>query len=142
MTLHPQAQTKAQVEIDALLSPSGRLDRLPIFTDKKNLPYVGAVIKEVFRWFPVLPLAVPHRAMRDDVYKGYFIPKDASVIGNVWSVLLMALVSYTESLRRAILNDVKLFVDPGSFNPDRFIDEPSLPNPADLGIFGFGRRCT
>ncbi|KZV60973.1 cytochrome P450 [Peniophora sp. CONT] len=125
MTLHPEAQKRAQAEIDTLLGTSGRLDRLPSFADKKSLPYVDALIKEVLRWFPVLPFAVPHRAMRDDVYKGYFIPKDASILGNAW----------------AILNDDKVFVDSSSFNPDRFIDNPSLPNPADLGIFGFGRRA-
>ena len=86
MIVNPEAQKKAQTEIDALLSTSGRLDRLPTFTDRKDLPYVDAVIKEVFRWFPVLPFAVPHRATRDDIYNGYFIPKDATVMGNAWSV--------------------------------------------------------
>ena len=84
MALYPEAQKKAQAEIDALLRTSGRLDRLPSFADKKHLPCVDALIKEVLRWFPVLPFAVPHRAMRDDTYKGYFIPKDATVMGNAW----------------------------------------------------------
>ncbi|VDC00278.1 unnamed protein product [Peniophora sp. CBMAI 1063] len=125
MTLHPDAQRKAQAEIDALLSTSSRLDRLPMFADKNDSPYVDAIIKEVFRWFPVLPFAVPHRATHDAVYKGFLIPKDATVMGNAW----------------AILNDPQVFVNPDSFNPGRFVDTPSLPNPADLGIFGFGRRA-
>jgi cytochrome P450 len=79
MTLHPEAQKRAQAELDAVLD-----DRLPTFADKDNLPYVTAVMKEVFRWIPVLPLAVPHRAVKQDRYKDYHIPAGASVLGNAW----------------------------------------------------------
>jgi len=79
MTLHPEAQKRAQAELDAVLG-----DRLPTFADKDDLPFVTAVMKEVLRWIPVLPLAVPHRAVSTDQYKGYFIPAGASVLGNTW----------------------------------------------------------
>ena len=79
MTLHPEIQKRAQAELDAVLG-----DRLPTFADKDDLPFVTAVMKEVLRWIPVLPLAVPHRAMSTDQYKGYFIPAGASVLGNTW----------------------------------------------------------
>ena len=79
MTLHPEAQKRAQAELDAVLG-----DRLPTFADKDDLPYVTAVMKEVFRWIPVLPLAVPHRTVNSDQYNGYFIPAGASVLGNTW----------------------------------------------------------
>lgn len=79
MTLHPEAQKHAQAELDAVLG-----DRLPTFSDRDDLPYVTAVMKEVLRWIPVLPLAVPHRAINSDQYKGYFIPAGASVLGNTW----------------------------------------------------------
>ena len=32
----------------------------------------------------VLFAGVPHSTTEDDVYKGYFIPKETIVIGNVW----------------------------------------------------------
>lgn len=82
MTLHPDTQKRAQAELDAVLG-----DRLPTFADKDDLPYVTAVMKEVFRWIPVLPLAVPHRAINSDRYKNYFIPAGASVLGNAWYVI-------------------------------------------------------
>ncbi len=82
MTLHPEAQKRAQAELDAVLG-----DRLPTFADKDDLPYVTAVMKEVFRWIPVLPLAVPHRAINSDQYKGFYIPAGASVLGNTWYVV-------------------------------------------------------
>lgn len=82
MTLHPEAQKRAQAELDAVLG-----ERLPTFADKDDLPYVTAIMKEVFRWIPVLPLAVPHRAINSDQYKGYYIPAGASVLGNTWYVI-------------------------------------------------------
>lgn len=118
MTLHPEAQKRAQAELDVVVG-----DRLPTFADKDSLPYVTAVMKEVLRWLPVLPMAVPHRAVNSDQYKGYFIPAGASVLGNTW----------------AILHDASLFVEPEKFKPERFV-ERNLPDPADSGVFGFGRR--
>lgn len=82
MTLHPEAQKRAQAELDAVLG-----DRLPTFADKVDLPYVTAVMKEVIRWLPVLPLAVPHRAINADQYKDFYIPAGASVLGNAWYVI-------------------------------------------------------
>lgn len=79
MTLHPETQKRAQTELDTILG-----DRLPTFADKDALPYVTAVMKEVLRWIPVLPLAVPHRTVNSDQYKGYYIPAGASVLGNTW----------------------------------------------------------
>jgi hypothetical protein len=36
------------------------------------------------------PLAVPHATIRDDEYKGYFIPKGTIVMGAVWSVFKLS----------------------------------------------------
>jgi hypothetical protein len=49
---HPDVQTKAQKEIDSSLGP----DRLPMIDDMKDLPYVHAIVKELNRWFTILPL--------------------------------------------------------------------------------------
>ncbi|QRW24910.1 cytochrome P450 family protein [Rhizoctonia solani] len=81
MTLHPEVQHNAQMELDALLGGG----RLPELADRPYLPYIERVIKEVCRWRPVTPLAIPHRCIKDDYYKGYQIPQGAMVIGNVWS---------------------------------------------------------
>jgi len=85
MTLHPEAQKRAQAELDVVVG-----DRLPTFADKASLPYVMALMKEVLRWIPVLPMAVPHRAVNSDQYKGYFIPAGASILGNTWYAFVNA----------------------------------------------------
>jgi cytochrome P450 len=42
-------------------------------------------------------------------------------------------------LSRAILHDETVFTQPDKFKPERFINN-TLPDPADSGVFGFGRR--
>ena len=52
MSLHPEVQRKAQREIDKVVGH----DRLPGAQDRKDLPYVDAVMREVMRLDPVAPL--------------------------------------------------------------------------------------
>ena len=80
MTLNPEVQKKAQAEIDLVIGT----DRLPLATDYDQLPYVQAVMSEVFRYHPVAPMDIPHRVAQDDIYKGYLIPKNSTVIINAW----------------------------------------------------------
>ncbi|KAI0684340.1 cytochrome P450 [Earliella scabrosa] len=127
MLLFPEAMRKAQRELDAVV---GR-DRAPTFEDRKNLPYIRAMVKEVLRWRPVGPLAVPRRATEDDWYEGYFIPKGTTVIPNVWGMN----------------HDPEIFPDFDNFRPERFLDESGKidiapPDTHGMGhvTFGFGRR--
>jgi cytochrome P450 len=72
MLRHPWVQKKAQAELDKVLGEAGT--RMPTYEDKENLPYLNAVLSEVLRWRPVVPIGLPHRCMTDDVYRGYHIP--------------------------------------------------------------------
>ncbi|KAG9110051.1 hypothetical protein FRC07_008236 [Ceratobasidium sp. 392] len=116
MIHYPEVQAKAQEEIDRIVGTR----RLPTFEDQPQLPYIDQIIKEVMRWQPVTPLAVPHTSTQEDVYREYRIPKGAIVIGNVW----------------AMSRNEDVYPNPETFNPDRFSDTsvPSVP------AFGFGRR--
>ncbi|KAK7682344.1 hypothetical protein QCA50_014549 [Cerrena zonata] len=119
MTLNPAIQAKAQEEIDRVIGT----DRLPTLNDRDSLPYTDALVKELFRWNPVLPLGFPHSVIQDDIHKGYFIPKGSMIMVNVWH----------------ILHDPEVYVDPFSFNPDRHLGEELERDPRDV-VFGFGRR--
>ncbi|THU78086.1 cytochrome P450 [Dendrothele bispora CBS 962.96] len=127
---HPEVLTKAHEEIDRVVGSS----RLPDLTDRKDLPYVEAFIKEVERMYPVTPLAIAHRVTISDVYDGYFIPKGTAIVANVWFVCFY---------HRAILHSEELYQDPLKFDPDRFLEDGKeserSPNP-ELYVFGFGRR--
>lgn len=119
MTLFPEAQKKAQEEIDRVIGS----ERLPSFEDRPSLPYVDALVKEVLRWHPVAPMGLPHVANADDVYEGMFIPKGAMLIPNIW----------------LMMHDPETFKDPFTFNPARFLGEEPETDPHTL-CFGFGRR--
>ncbi|KAJ7821598.1 cytochrome P450, partial [Mycena olivaceomarginata] len=80
MLANPEAQRKAQLEIDSVV---GR-GNLPDFSDKQAMPYVAALIKEVLQWGNVLPFGVPHVLTVEDEYRGYRLP---AVIGHVWAIL-------------------------------------------------------
>ncbi|KAJ7046067.1 cytochrome P450 [Mycena alexandri] len=119
MTLHPNVQSRASSEIDRVVGTS----RLPHITDREKLPFVDAIIKEVYRFHPVAPLII-HSPLKDDIYRDYFIPKGASVIVNIWG----------------ILHDEHNFTNPSAFNPDRFMDPPEGTIDPRTIIFGLGRR--
>ena len=71
MMLYPEVQKKAQEEIDRVVGSS----RLPTLADRASLPYVDALYREVLRWHPGAPLSFAHVTLKDDVYKGFHIPK-------------------------------------------------------------------
>ena len=80
MTLFPEVQRKAQVELDTIVGPS----RLPDFTDRDKLPYINAIVKEILRWNNVGPLGIAHSNTSDAEYEGYFIPANSAILVNVW----------------------------------------------------------
>ena len=98
MVKYPEVQKRAQEEIDSVVGS----DRLPNVEDRVQMPYVQALIKEVSRWWTVVPLGmfcgrihhvkalyspnpgVPHVNNEDQEYEGFFIPKDTIIIPNAW----------------------------------------------------------
>ena len=52
MVENPHVWKRAQAEIDAVVG----MDRLPDFDDRSSLPFIDAIIREVLRWRPMLPL--------------------------------------------------------------------------------------
>ncbi|KAG6853550.1 hypothetical protein C0991_003342 [Blastosporella zonata] len=121
LALYPSVQAKAQAELDALTGQRGALHP----SELNSLVYLPAVMKEVLRYAPVANLALPHRVTQEDEYQGYRIPKNATVMANVWS----------------ILHNADLYPEPYNFDPERFtsFDKNGQPDPR-VYVFGFGRR--
>uniref|UniRef100_A0A8H8CKD5 Cytochrome P450 n=1 Tax=Psilocybe cubensis TaxID=181762 RepID=A0A8H8CKD5_PSICU len=119
MTVHPSIQRKAQEEIDRVVGSS----RLPALADRKALPYVEAVYREVLRLYPPLPLGLPRATSEDDVYDGYFIPKGTTVFTNIW----------------AMSRNERDYPDPSRFDPERHFTNGQLMDEKALA-YGFGRR--
>ncbi|SJL15448.1 related to Cytochrome P450 [Armillaria ostoyae] len=127
MLSHPAVLEKVRAEIDSVVGP----DRMPTFDDEPNLPYFVACIKETLRRRPPTIMGIPHSADEDEVYNGYFIPKGATVIGNVWAIHM----------------DPARYPNPTAFQPERFY-VPGKPTrwasgpdqDRDHYVFGWGRR--
>ncbi|KAJ7596428.1 cytochrome P450 [Mycena floridula] len=121
MVLYPDVAAKAQEQLDRVV---GR-NRLPTLDDQRDLPYIEAIVREVFRFRPVFPLGIPHTTTEDDVYEGQYIPKGCVFWPNVW----------------AMSRDESIYPDPEVFNPDRFFNPDGTLNDDDvIFTFGFGRR--
>ncbi|KAL7962608.1 cytochrome P450 [Trichoderma compactum] len=122
MVLHPEVQSKAQRLLDQV---AGR-DRLPTFDDRPNLQYIDFIVQETFRWSPVSPMGVPHRSLKDDIYRGYLIPAGSFVYANT----------------RAMTHNEAVYKSPDDFDPDRYfpLEQGGRGEPLPNGQFGFGRR--
>ncbi|KAI0730578.1 cytochrome P450 [Earliella scabrosa] len=128
MLLRPDAQLKAQAEIDDLL----KRKRLPGFSDRGSLPYTDALVTEVLRWAPPIPLT-SRLVFQDVPYQEYTIPSGTSVVASIWGMA----------------HDPERFEDPDAFRPERFYDpahgrdasflEESKKQVRSI-VFGFGRR--
>jgi len=123
-TLHPEVVRLGQQELDRVLGG----ERLPDFSDMPQLPYISAIVKEVLRWRPPTPIGFAHRSMKDDVYKGLFIPAGSAIIDNTW----------------AMFRNESVYPDPHSFKPGRFMKDgrinPKVKDPEEL-VFGLSRRA-
>lgn len=60
LTIHPEVQDRAQAEVDMVLGVNAATlegpHQLPTLSDRANMPYLEALICEVYRWNPVVPL--------------------------------------------------------------------------------------
>ncbi|NWI96530.1 CP1A5 protein, partial [Pitta sordida] len=126
LVTYPDIQKRIQEELDQTI---GR-ERRPRLSDRGTLPYTEAFILEMFRHSSFLPFTIPHSTTKDTVLNGYYIPKDRCVFVNQWQVN----------------HDKKLWKDPETFNPERFLSADGTKVNKEDGekvlVFGLGkRRC-
>ncbi|XP_035714572.1 methyl farnesoate epoxidase [Folsomia candida] len=118
----PEVQRKLQKEIETTTGNS----RMCAISDRPNMPYTEAVIAETLRFSSITPQGVSHRAMRDQEFHGYLIPKDTIITANVFHIHF----------------DPKIWGDPDNFRPERFLspDGKTFKKHEALLPFSIGRR--
>ncbi|XP_043708118.1 cytochrome P450 81Q32-like isoform X2 [Telopea speciosissima] len=132
---HPEVLRKVKAEVDDVLHGGERVHHdhdhdssthLLLIDEQQHLAkmkYLQCVINETLRLFPPAPLLVPHESSKDCTVGGYDVLGGTILIVNIWS----------------IHRDPKLWDDPTSFKPERFINEEACRPPLLLP-FGMGRR--
>ncbi|XP_044210953.1 cytochrome P450 2F3-like [Thunnus albacares] len=119
---YPKIQENIQQEIDTVIG-----QRCPYMEDRKSLSFTDAVIHEIQRLMDIVPMSVPHYALRDISFRGYTIPKDTIII----------------PLLHSVLKEEKHWATPWSFNPQHFLDQNGnfKKNPAFLPFSAGKRSC-
>ncbi|KAK8499330.1 hypothetical protein V6N13_010627 [Hibiscus sabdariffa] len=119
---NPEVHKKLVQELDQVVGK----DRFMVESDIPNLPYLQAIVKEVFRLHPGVPLIIPRRTNEACEVAGYQIPKHCIVYVNVWGMA----------------RDPKVWEDPLEFKPERFIGSKVDVKGQDFNLlpFGTGRR--
>lgn len=117
----PEIQERAFNEIHKHLDSK----EFPLLSYKTKFPYVNALIMEVQRFFHIVPISGPRRALWQTTLKDYNIPKNTTILMNLRSVLM----------------DEAHWKDPQNFRPERFLDDKNTVLKDEYFIpFGQGRR--
>ncbi|CAD5230311.1 unnamed protein product [Bursaphelenchus okinawaensis] len=118
---YPEVQEKLQKELDTVIGSK----RIIKIADKADLVYTNAVIMECQRCCNLLSQNVPRAAAEDVEMDGYKYKKNTAFVPQI-SVLLQ---------------NSKIFPNPESFNPDRFVTEDgNLKHVEELIPFSLGKR--
>lgn len=97
----PEQIRRMRLELDSICGADAY--QLPCMEDLANAPYTSAVIKEVLRWRPTVPL-IPQRVLVEDLeFEGYTFPAGTEFLVNTVSVCCHG------------------FDDPSSFKPERWL---------------------
>lgn len=118
---HPEVDRKLNEELQSVLGSSSRP---PEYSDLPQLPYTRAVISESLRLYPPLWMT-GRKAIEPTNIGGCAIPAGGLIMTSQW----------------LIQRSARLFPDPNTFRPERWLEEgtPSLPRCAYIP-FGAGPR--
>ncbi|KFK31263.1 hypothetical protein AALP_AA6G089700 [Arabis alpina] len=121
---HPECMKKLQDEVRSSTKPETSFIKEE---EVENMKYLKAVIKEVLRLHPSLPMLIPRLLSEDVKLKGYNIAAGTEVIINAW----------------AIQRDPAMWgPEAEEFKPERHLDSSLDYHGKDLNYipFGSGRR--
>ncbi|XP_039432916.1 cytochrome P450 6g1-like isoform X1 [Culex pipiens pallens] len=132
LTKNPSIQQRLREEICAAIGRNQGSPELPYECIVNELPYLGAVISEAARLYPVLPFLERQCSLPEGATGYKLEPFHDFVIPNKMPVLIPIY---------AIHRDPKFFPDPLRFNPERFSKE-NLDKivPCSYMPFGVGPR--
>ncbi|XP_055350214.1 cytochrome P450 2C3-like isoform X2 [Paramacrobiotus metropolitanus] len=122
MVENPEVVRTVHAELDTIAERNEQI----LVKHKGHLPYTEAVITEIQRLIPVVPLSVPHRITAPIAFNEYIFPADTLIIPNIY----------------AAHHDPKLWEEPEVFDPSRFVDSDGKFAKSPYVIhFSLGKRA-
>jgi cytochrome P450 len=119
LSQHPAEEEKLHAELAAVLG-----GRIPTADDLSRLLYTRMVVEESMRLYPPVH-TIAREALADDTLAGRRVPKGSAVLIAPW----------------VLHRHVRLWNQPGRFDPERFAAAPSAARPRFSYLpFGGGRR--
>ncbi|KAK7349602.1 hypothetical protein VNO77_07089 [Canavalia gladiata] len=119
---NPKILEKVRRELQQVVAKDEQVEESHI----SKLPFLRAVVKENLRLHPPAPFLVPHSSNVDVDLCGFFVPKNAQILINVW----------------AMGRDPTIWTNPNQFMPERFLESDIDFKGKDFELipFGAGRR--
>ena len=102
MATNPDIQDRVYAELK-----NSNKKKISDFVDFSNLPYTKASVAEAQRIRSVVPFGIPHGTVDEMRIGDYVIPKGTMIVPLQWAVHM----------------NPKVYEDPETFNPQRFLDE-------------------
>ncbi|XP_054724318.1 cytochrome P450 2J6-like [Uloborus diversus] len=120
MVLYPDIQKVVHEELDSVIGK----ERFPAWNDFKTLPYTTAVMYEVMRKCTIIPISMLRTNRTKCRIGGYDVPEGSIIMTNIWGVH----------------HDSKVWRDPFTFRPERFLQNGDVVKPSEFIPFSYGRR--
>ncbi|KIN02132.1 hypothetical protein OIDMADRAFT_162082 [Oidiodendron maius Zn] len=92
---------------------------------EEKVPYVTALVREVLRFFTVIPICLPRVSIKDIKYENAVIPAGTTFYMNAWAA------DYDESH----------FKDPGTFSVERYLENPEGSGTPHYAYGAGSRMC-
>lgn len=93
---------------------------------EEKVPYITAFVKEVLRFFSVIPICLPRVSIQDIVYNNAVIPAGSTFFMNAWAA------NY----------DSSHFKDANSFSVERYLDVPERAGTLHYAFGAGSRMCS
>jgi len=92
--------------------------------NEEKVPYIGALVKEILRFFTVIPICLPRLSTQDIIYQDAVIPAGTTFYMNAYAA------DY----------DSSHFKDANSFSVERYLDMPNEGSGTSHYAYGAGSR--
>ena len=118
-----EIQQRAYEEVMKVYPEPGEAWRMSVVEEK--VPYITALVKEILRFWTVIPICLPRRSIKDIEYNGAVIPAGATFYMNAWAA------DY----------DDQHFKKPHVFDPERYLGTEKAEGTEHFAYGAGSRMC-